>query len=37
MMEIPETFRGGEDAEIKTPNASRGEVMGRGYIPFLSN
>ena len=35
MIEIRDTFRGGEDAEIETPKASRGKGTGRG-IPSLS-
>jgi len=30
MIEIPDTFRGGEDAEIETQKVS---AMGSGYIP----
>jgi len=33
MTEIPDTFRGGEDAEIEMPKASRGRSMGRGFAP----
>jgi len=33
MIEIRDTFGGGEDAEIKTPKVSRGKGMGRGCPP----
>jgi len=34
MIEIPDTFRGGEDAEIETQKVSRGKLsMGSGYPP----